>query len=300
MARKGGLGMGLDALFDDNASLETQAKQTLRLSEMEPNKDQPRNDFDEQSIANLADSIREHGLLQPILVRPLENGSYQIVAGERRWRACRMLGMSEVPVIIRELDDFQTAKIALVENLQREDLNPIDEAMGYDHLMQTYQMTQDAVARLVGRSRSTIANALRLLVLPEPVRGMLRSGDITAGHAKALAAVKDTGKMLELAQKAANGSLSVRQMEAAASKAAEEDQEQEEDELPLEFGKDSFYREMQLALENTLGRKVKVSSGKGKGMLELEFYGQEDLKRLAFLLTRDKDMEYRQAQSVGP
>ena len=278
MAKKGGLGMGLDALFDDNSN-DIQAKQTIRVNDIEPNKSQPRTDFDEESIATLADSIREHGLLQPLLVRPLNNGSYQIVAGERRWRACRMLGLSEIPVVIRELSDVETAQIALIENLQRENLNPVEEALGYHDLMDKYQMTQEAVSKTVGKSRSTVANSLRLLNLPEEIQGMLRKGDITTGHAKALASFEDEELMLSIAQKAANGLITVRGIEKLAAKA---DNCEEVEEI---VKKDSYFKEMELGLKTELGRKVKVNFSKNKGTLELEFYDKDDLSELAKKLT---------------
>lgn len=270
--------MGLDALFDDNSN-DVQAKQTVRVNDIEPNKSQPRTDFDDESIAALADSIREHGLLQPLLVRPLDNGGYQIVAGERRWRACRMLGMSEVPVLIRELSDQETAQIALIENLQRENLNPIEEALGYHDLMESYDMTQEAVSKTVGKSRSTVANSLRLLNLPNKIKEMLRKGNITTGHAKALAAIDDEELMLSIAEKASNGQITVRGIEKIAAKKdyAEEKQEIEK--------KDSYFKEMELGLKNELGRKVKVNFSKNKGSLELEFYDKEDLSELAKKLT---------------
>ena len=278
VAKKGGLGMGLDALFDDNSN-DVQAKQTVRVNDIEPNKSQPRTDFDDESIAALADSIREHGLLQPLLVRPLDNGGYQIVAGERRWRACRMLGMSEAPVLIRELSDQETAQIALIENLQRENLNPIEEALGYHDLMESYDMTQEAVSKTVGKSRSTVANSLRLLNLPNKIKEMLRKGNITTGHAKALAAIDDEELMLSIAEKASNGQITVRGIEKIAAKKdyAEEKQEIEK--------KDSYFKEMELGLKNELGRKVKVNFSKNKGSLELEFYDKEDLSELAKKLT---------------
>lgn len=278
MAKKGGLGMGLDALFDDNSN-EVQAKQTVRLNDIEPNRAQPRTDFDEQTIATLADSIREHGLLQPLLVRPLEHGGYQIVAGERRWRACRMLGLSEIPVVIRELSDKETSQIALIENLQRENLNPIEEAGGYRDLMEKYGMTQEAVAKTVGKSRPSVANALRLLNMPKPIQEYLRKGEITAGHAKALASIDDEAFMLEVAKKAADGLITVRGIEKISAK-ADRDEEKAEKQRP-----DSFYQEMELGLRNELARKVRVSYSKNKGTLEIEFYDKEDLGELARRLT---------------
>lgn len=280
MAKKGGLGKGLDALFDDNTNDEVQSKITVRLNEIEPNKSQPRTDFDEEAIANLADSIKEHGLLQPLLVRPLEVGGYQIVAGERRWRACRMLGMSEVPVIIRDLSDKETMQIALVENLLRENLNPIEEAMGYKDLMDNYDMTQEEVAKTVGKPRSSIANSLRMLNLPDEIREYLKEGDITAGHAKALAAISNEEDMIAAARKAAAGLLTVRDIEKLAQKKEKKRKE-------TDVFKDSYYKEMELSLNEHLGRKVKIDYSKNKGTLQLEFYDEDDLKSIISRMIRE-------------
>lgn len=274
--------MGLDALFSDNSS-EVQAKQTLRINEIEPNKSQPRTDFDEQSIANLADSIREHGLLQPILVRPLQNGGYQIVAGERRWRACRMLGMSEVPVLIRELSDRETAQIALIENLQRENLNPVEEAAGYKDLMEKYGMTQDDVARTVGKSRSSVANSLRILNMPAEIKEMLKKGEISAGHAKALASIENEELMLQTARRAAKGLATVREIEKLASKSDKIKNPKKD--LSKERP-DNFFKEMEIGLSEELRRKVRVSYSKNKGVVEIEFYSKEELIDIAERLTK--------------
>ena len=265
---KGGLGSGMDLLFEDNVS-QVQVKKTLRLSELEPNRSQPRKNFDESAISALADSIREHGILQPILVRPLAFGGYQIVAGERRWRAARMLGLDEVPVIIRDLSDLETAQIALIENLQRENLNPLEEAQGYKQLQDDFSMKQDEIAKTVGRSRSAVANALRLLRLPEEVQELLIDGSISAGHARALLGFADEQLMIEAAQRAAAGLLTVRQLERMLQTSVENQQT------------DSYYREMEISLHDRLGRKVKVDFKRNKGVLQLEFYDKEDLQALA-------------------
>ncbi len=272
MAKKGGLGNGLSALFDDNKT-ETQSSQTLRISEIEPNRDQPRKSFDDESISALADSIKQHGVLQPILVRPYGN-SYQIVAGERRWRAARMLGLSEVPVQIKELSDIETMQIALIENLQRENLNPIEEAKGYNDLIENYDMTQEEVAKTVGRSRSAVSNSMRLLSLPDEVLEMLENGDISVGHGKALLSFDDEERMLEAARKAADGKLNVRALEKMAS---EDVTEKDASNKHI----DSYFKEMEISLHDALGRKVKVEYGKNKGALILEFYDKDDLSELA-------------------
>lgn len=275
MAKTGGLGLGLDALFDDN-STDTQMKRTLRLSEIEPNRLQPRKSFSEETIASLAESISQHGMIQPIVVRPNGNNSYQIVAGERRWRAARMLAMDEVPVIIKELSDFEAMQISLIENLQRENLNPIEESLGYKDLIEVYDMTQDMVAKTVGRSRSAVANALRLLNLPKEVQQMLKVGDITVGHAKALVAVDDEDLLMELAVKAAADKLTVRAIEKIISKLDEPEKESEKTDKI-----DSYFKEMELSLNENLGRRVKVDYSKNKGALILEFYDKEDLAAIA-------------------
>lgn len=279
MASKGGLGIGLGALFEDNKT-ESDSGQMLRVSEIEPNRRQPRKNFDDETISALADSIKEHGILQPILVRPYGSG-YQIVAGERRWRAARMLGMSEVPVQIKELSDLEAMQLALIENLQRENLNPVEEAKGYSELVESYGMTQEEVAKTVGRSRSSVANAMRLLALPEEIQEMLENGDISTGHGKALLAFDDEEKMLDAARKAADGKLNVRSLEKMAS---EEDTKKPSKKDNSHI--DSYFKEMEIGLHNALGRKVKVEYGKNKGALILEFYDKEDLSALAEKLSK--------------
>ncbi len=280
---KGGLGGGLGSLFEDNAA-EIQTKKTIRLSDIEPNRNQPRKNFDDAAISALADSIREHGMLQPILVRPLpDSNNYQIVAGERRWRAARMLSLNEIPVIVRELSDIETAQIALIENLQREDLNPIEEAKAFQQLQDTFGMKQEDIAKKVGCSRSSVSNALRLLKLPEEVQKLLIKGDITTGHAKALLAFSDEKQMLLAAQKAAEGILNVRQIEKLAAESDSKDSDTIPNSKPV-----SYFGEIEQALNSRLGRKVKVQFKKNKGTLMLEFYSEEDLKLLAELLSPEE------------
>lgn len=280
---KGGLGAGLGTLFSDNTS-DVRVKTTLRTAEIEPNRDQPRKFFSDEAITTLADSIREHGMLQPILVRPIPTGGYQIVAGERRWRAARMLGLDEVPVNIKELSDAETMQIAIIENLQRENLNPIEEASGYNELMEKYGMTQDKIAKMVGRSRSAIANSVRLLTLPKKVVKMLENGDISAGHGRALLGFENESLLIETAMRAADGALTVRQVENAARKSTDEP-------VPVTEKSnkriDSYFVEMELSLNERLGRKVKVDYGKNKGALILEFYDKEDLAALADKLAKE-------------
>lgn len=278
----GGLGAGLDSLFSDNTS-EVQVKKTLRTSEIEPNREQPRKKFSDEAITSLADSIREHGMLQPILVRPLSTGGYQIVAGERRWRAARMLGLDEVPVNIRELSDSETMQIAIIENLQRENLNPVEEANGYNELIEKYGMTQDKVAKMVGRSRSSVANAIRILTLPESVLDMIEKGDLSIGHAKALLGFEDRELLISIAEKASNGGMTVRQVENAVKKSEESVTDKSADRHI-----DNYFVEMEISLNEKLGRRVKVDYGKSKGTLILEFYDKNDLAEIAEKLARDE------------
>lgn len=285
-AKLGGLGKGLDALFVDNDTKDS-GNMMLRLSSIEPNKDQPRKQFDEDALMELADSIRQHGVIQPLLVRPLDNGMYQLVAGERRWRASRMAGLMAVPVVIRDLSDHEAMEIALIENLQRKDLNVIEEALGYQQLMEKYDMTQEKVAERVGKSRPAVANALRLLNLPEQVIDMVKTGEVTAGHARALLKLDDEVEIIDIAKKIQKGRYSVRDVEKITAKKKEEPKEVKEKAEPV--WQNSFYKEMELALATELGRKVKVTvSEKGDGSIELAFLSKEDLADIAARLTGNK------------
>ncbi len=285
MAKGGlGLGSGLGSLFEQNAADPASGVQTVRITEIEQNRTQPRKHFDDETLTELAESIQTHGMLQPIVVRPIGERRYQIVAGERRWRAAKRIGLSEIPVIIRELSDHEAAQLALIENLQRENLNPIEEALGYQALMQQYQMTQEDVAKTVGKSRPAVANSLRLLNLPVLVQEYLEKGKISAGHAKALAAIKDEKLLLECAARAAEDKITVREIDASA-------QEQNAAAKPAETQKSAdqiYYEEMEISLGNYLGRKVHVSGSKKKGTLTLEFYNKEDLQALCQLLTKEQ------------
>ena len=279
--KKGGLGKGLDALFIDNETVDTGVV-TLRLSEIEPNKEQPRKVFSEEALNELADSIKEHGVLQPLLVRPLPTGGYQLVAGERRWRASRMAGLQEVPVVIRDMDEEQAMEIALIENLQREDLNAIEEASGYKLLMERYGMTQEQVAKRVGKSRPAIANALRLLHLPQTVITMVEEGELSPGHARALLAFEDQNKLLSVAQKVKTGKYSVRDIEKMSKEKNEEPQDQKAEAHQESWSaQETFFTEMELALSNELGRKVKIVQSGNGGLIQIQFYSEEDLKQLA-------------------
>ncbi len=279
MARSKSLGMGMDALFTENDSEEKPHK-TLRLTEIYPNKEQPRTDFDDEALSTLAESIKQHGVLQPLLVRPMEQGGYQIVAGERRWRAARMAGLEEVPVFIRKLSDQQTMELALVENLQRENLNPVEEALGYKELMETYGYTQEQVARIVGKSRPAVANSLRILGLDSLTLKMVRDGEISIGHAKILAGVEDSTKRAELAQKVKRDLLTVRNLE----ELIKAESSPKKPKFPPK--KDVYLKEIELSLAETTGRKVTVNGKNGKGKLEIEFYSEEDLAAIANLLAK--------------
>lgn len=264
-------------LFDDNEIFDEQGTQTLRISEIEPNKNQPRKNFDTEALNQLADSISEHGVIQPLIVRSMPTGNYQIIAGERRWRAAKMAGLSEVPVVIRDdLTEEQTMQIAMIENLQRENLNPIEEALGYKELIDKYNMTQDRLAKALGKARSSIANSLGLLTMPNGVQELLRNGSLSVGHCKALKKVKDPALMTELAQKAAGGELSVRQVETIAKReTARTKEEQQEAEIKPRL---TYYTEVEVALTESLETKVRIMEGKNGNYLQISFSNEEQLK----------------------
>lgn len=281
--KKRGLGKGLNALFDENFS-DNEGVVTVSLSEIEPNRDQPRRDFDETALSELADSIAKHGLLQPIIVRPMANGRYQIIAGERRWRACRMAELSEVPIIVKEIDDRTFMELALIENLQREDLNAVEEAMGYKTLIDNYGLTQEQVAETVGKSRSAVANALRLLGLNETELEALRMGTISAGHARALLACED-GALRQRMLIAASEGASVRELE----KMVGESKKATTPKAKAPKIKNSFYSEVELSLRSEMHRKVNITStGKGKGTITIEFYSDDELAEFARRLADEK------------
>ena len=278
----GGLGNGLDAIFIENDTNDSNNNVFLKISDIEPNRDQPRKDFNEEALRELADSIATHGVLQPLLVRPLAGGGYQLVAGERRWRASRMAGLSEVPVVIREMTDSEMTQIALIENLQREDLNSVEEALGYKSLMDAYNLTQDEVAKAVGKSRPAVANVMRLLNLPEEIQNMLKEGKISAGHARALLGIADKENMIKIAKSIAPQDLTVRDVERLAKKQSSDKkpkaEKQHQKRAPI-------YDEVELSLNEHLSRRVKVMNDKeNNGTLQIEFYSEDDLVQLAKLL----------------
>ena len=277
MASSKGLGRGLGALLGDfsEETVETSPYQRLPIHKIEPNRSQPRQDFDEEELQALADSISVHGVIQPLTVRRLDSGYYQIIAGERRWRAARLANLSEIPAVVVEADDKKAMELALIENLQRQDLNPVEEALGYHSLIEDYGLTQEETASRVGKSRPAVANALRLLSLCPEVLEMLRSGKLTAGHARAVLSLKTEKKQMEAAQKISALGLSVRQAELLCKNMSKEPAPKKEVTLAVDY-----VAECEKSLSKHLGRGVKIINGKRKGRFELEFYGQEDLQLL--------------------
>lgn len=285
---KKGLGTGLGALFGEDVFAEEESElTTLPIAKVEPRKEQPREYFDEAALAELADSIEQFGLIQPIVVRKLDTGYYQIIAGERRWRASRMAGLTEVPVRIIEADDKRTAELALVENLQREDLNPIEEAKGYKTLIDVYGMTQEQAAKSVGRSRPAITNSMRLLSLSDEVMELVEKGKLSAGHARALVSITDGKKQLAAANEVIEKQLSVRKTEELAAKAAKAAKPAEEKPAPKGITVD-YAREVSTELTAKLGRRVVLTDGKKTGKIELEYYGSDDREVLIEMLRRLK------------
>ena len=280
MAKLGGLGKGLDALFVDN-SVVSEGSAELDIAEIEPDRSQPRKTFDPESLAELAASVKQHGVLQPILVRPSASG-YTIVAGERRWRAARLAGLTRVPVLIRDLNDLEAMSIALVENLQREDLNPVEEAQGYKRLAEAAGWTQEEIARHVGRSRPAVANSMRLLSLPDKVLDLLGTGKITTGHAKAILSIADDETRVKVASLVAEKGLTVRQAE----KMTQRSPKQETIKLPP--SKNNTGSEVALALQNALGVEVRVKYNDGKGTLSLDFYSKDQLLDFANKLAGER------------
>ncbi len=282
-AKKGGLGRGFNSLLDENAT-DSEQVITLKINEIEPNREQPRRVFDQEALSELSESIKLHGLLQPILVRPLLSGRYEIIAGERRWRACRLAELEEIPVIVKALDAQSAGEIAMIENLQREDLNPVEEALGYRSLMDKYGLTQETVSLRVGKSRSAVANSLRLLNLNDNMLAALAEGSITAGHARAILAA-DTDAHRDILFKMAMEGANVRELEAAAKALAKGASSKK----PSSHSKPPFFSEVELSLKNELGRRVIVKPGKGeKGTITLEFYSKQELTDFANKLAGKK------------
>lgn len=293
MAKKG-LGKGLNLYFDDNLSEQIKEPEQkpaekqddnkndityVKLSKIEPNKKQPRKTFDKEKIEILAESIKENGLIQPIIITEGENGMYKIVAGERRWRACKKAGMKEIPVLIRDYSDEQAAEVALVENLQREDLNPIEEALGYNLLMTEFSMTQETVSQKVGKSRSAVANSLRLLTLPDDIKNLLINGAMTGGHARAILSVEGDDLRAAMAKRITDDGLNVRQAEALAKQLSRRAtvKTKPPSKSPAQL---AAYEEMEQKLSSSFGTKVKISSNGKKGKIEIEYFGNDDLDRI--------------------
>lgn len=288
MAQKKGLGKGLGALIPEqtnNGQKSDDVVLMMKIKDIEPNREQPRQTFQEEGLDELSASIKEHGVIQPILVR--KNGEYyEIVAGERRWRAARMAGLRELPVIVRDYDELKSLEIALIENLQRENLNAVDEALTYKRLQDEFHLTQDAIAEKVGKNRSTITNALRILNLPESVLKMLSEGKLSAGHAKALLALDGEKRQLEVAEKIIEMDLSVRKAEALVKKICEISAHSEQEEPSISAQNLIYYRSVERELHTLLGTKVRVSNTKNKGKIEIEYFSDGDLNRLLELFKR--------------
>ena len=283
--KKNGLGKGLDALFIDNSTEDAKSAVKLNINDIEPKRDQPRKTFDETALSELADSIALHGVIQPLLVRPISDGGYQLIAGERRWRASRLAGLTEVPVVIREMTDSEAMELALIENLQREDLNPIEEAEGYKLLMDTYSLTQEEAAARVGKSRPAVANTMRLLALPKEVLDLIKEGRISSGHGRTLLGLDDKSVMLKLCEEIEEKQLSVRQLEAIVKSlnAPKKDTERK----TKNTKRDPYFDECELAIRNELGRKASINVKKGnKGTLEIEFFSKEDLQSILETLSK--------------
>lgn len=278
--KKGGLGKGLDSLFLDNTVEEnsTASAVKIKIDDIEPNRSQPRKMFDEKALTELSESIEQYGVIQPLLVRPMPDGSYQIVAGERRWRASKKAGLQEVPVTIREMSDDEAAALALIENLQREDLNPIEEALGLSQLIDNYGLTQEEAAKKVGKSRPAITNALRLLNLPDDIRSLVENGKLSAGHSRALLSFSDEKQMHTVADMIIKDGISVRDVE----KLSKASSDKKKNRSKAKLIRDNYYDVVELALSDTLKRKVKINVGKGgRGTLEIEFFNADDLKKIA-------------------
>ena len=278
MAKKGGLGKGLDALFFDNETEASGTLMQLRLSQVEPNKNQPRKAFDDNTLNELSDSIREHGVIQPIVVRSMPGGVYQIIAGERRWRASKLAQLTEIPAIVIDADDKKVMELALIENLQREDLSPIEEAKGYKQLMESYGFTQEEVSQIVGKSRPVIANSVRLLTLPSNAQDFLEQGKITQGHARVLAGINDNVKITELLDEIYIKGLTVRALEQKVKKPIEAVKKRVSKDNS--WG-DSWYKEIELSLQEHLETRVRVNIVDTKGKLIIDFSSREMLEELA-------------------
>ena len=291
MKKKGGLGKGLDALMGGSGSAEVVIKDNdvvteLKLTMIIPDENQPRRDFDEEKLKALSESISEHGVIQPLIVSDEKNGFYKIIAGERRWRASKMAGLSAIPVVIRDYSKEQTVEVSLVENLQRDDLNAIEEAMGYKRLMDEYNLTQQQVAEKMGKSRSAVANTLRLLTLPDSIKDMVIYGELSSGHARAIASVSDADTQVDLAQQVIANDLNVRQLEQLIAEGKKPKKSLKTEKLVLDPNLKQQLKSVEKDLMGYFGTKVKISSGKNKGKIEIEYYDTESLERLLKLIKK--------------
>lgn len=279
--KKGGLGRGLDSLFAESTSPQEVRPSTLPIAEIEPDKNQPRKHFAPESLSELTASISQHGVLQPITVRPNPAGGYQIIAGERRWRAARGAGLTEIPAIVKDLSDSEAMEIALIENLQREDLDPVEEAFGYKQLIERCNLTQEQAAARLAKSRPAVTNALRLLNLPEQVLTLLSKKQISTGHAKALLSLSEPAQQKQVAELVVRQNLNVRQTEALCKKAQKEPKTEKKEQI---LAKPSLPSEVELALKEVLGTEIKVQYKEGKGTLSVNFYSDEQLRAFSNLL----------------
>lgn len=282
---KKGLGKGLGALYNTDEAIDVQSEQVLELkiSQIEPNKSQPRTEFDREKLEVLADSIKKYGVLQPIVVKKLDNGFYKIIAGERRWRASKMAGIEKIPVMIREYDDRETMEIALVENLQREDLNPFEEARGYRELMDLFSMTQEQVAQRVGKSRSAVANSIRLLSLCDEIKGFVLKKELTVGHVRALLATDNEGVQLMAARRIVEEGLTVRQTEALIKSLLQTKKEKKKNPVDEELKR--YLGTIEKKLSDSLGTKVTISNKKNRGKIEIEYYNNDDFERIMNIIS---------------
>lgn len=290
-AKKRGLGKGVGALFVDREPIETPQVQPqtmpegevvveLKMMDIEPNADQPRKDFDEVALSELADSIREHGVLTPILVQKSDNGFYKIIAGERRWRASKLAGQKTIPAIVKDFDEIKVHEVALIENLQRRDLNPVEEALGYRQLMDDYKLTQEKISQRLGKNRSTIANALRLLNLDKQVLDLLAKGEISTGHAKVLVAMEDKSTQTNLAKQVVKDGLSVRELENLIKSMNKKPSKPKKQDINLKLA----FETIEKRIAESLSTKVKISNSNGKGKITIDYYSNEDLERITKLL----------------
>ncbi|MBE6773307.1 MAG: ParB/RepB/Spo0J family partition protein [Ruminococcaceae bacterium] len=287
--KKSGLGKGLDALFLDNSTTDGDKPLRLPITEIEPNRDQPRKHFDDEALQELCDSIKIHGVIQPLVVRPISDGGYQLIAGERRWRASRMAGLTEVPVVIREMAENETMEIALIENLQREDLNPIEEAEGFRVLMDNYNLTQQEAAERVGKSRPAVANTMRLLALPVKTLDYVKNGKLSAGHARALLPINEEARINLVADEIIRKGLSVRDVEKMVKNILSDKKHKEKDKDKKKEKRDPFYDECELAIREELGRKAEIHlKSANKGTIEIEFFSKYDLQTILEALAGGK------------